>query len=114
MLKRSISDNLEFIVASLTYIAAHVVDYLLTVSGITGTAFEEGNPIIQGYMIHFGMENGLLLSKSLICVSVILGMKAIGLAYRRKKTKLRAERILYGGAILTTLGGVLWLYCPYV
>jgi hypothetical protein len=89
---------------------AHVVDYLLTVSGITNTVFEDGNPIIQGYMNHFGIGSGLLVYKLLICGSVILGMRSVDLACKNRKIKSRAKHILYGGAILTTFGGSLWLY----
>ena len=109
IIKRKVLGNIEFIIASLTYIIAHVVDYLFTVPGVMSSASGEGNPVIQGYIDYFGIQGGLLFSKSLICGSVILGVKAISIAYKRKKTKIKAEHILYSGAVLTTLGGSLWL-----
>lgn len=112
MTKRAFSHNLEFVIASLTYILAHMIDYLFTVPGIKSAATVEGNPVIQGYIDIFGVENGIMFSKLLICVGVIFGTKAISLAYKNRKTRIRAEPILYGGAILTALGGSLWLCCP--
>ena len=109
-IKHIFSDDLEFIAACLTYIIAHVVDYLFTVPAITDTVFEDGNPIIQEYISHFGIENGLLVYKLLICGSVILGMKSVDFVYKNKETKFRVKYILYGGAILTAFGGSLWLY----
>ena len=109
MIKRALSDNLEFAVASSAYIISHVIDYLLTVQGITGNIAREGNPVIREYINLFGVKGGLLVYKSLICGGVILGMKAIDSLRRRKKTRFRAEYILYGGSVLTTLGGCLWL-----
>jgi hypothetical protein len=109
MVKRMFLNNLEFMLASLTYMAAHVSDYLLTITGIRRTAITEGNPVIQGYIDLLGLENGLIIGKLLICCGVICGAKIISIAYKRKETKIKAESILYAGAILTTLGGLLWL-----
>lgn len=109
MPKRVFSDRLEFIIAGLTYIVANIIDYLFTVPGIKTTTIGDGNPVIQGYISAFGVENGLVICKLLICGSVIVGAKAISLAYKKNQTKLKAEPILYGGAVLTTLGGALWL-----
>ena len=113
MTKRAFSHNLEFIVASLTYILAHVIDYLFTVPGIKAAVTVEGNPVIQGYIDIFGVENGVMFSKLFICAGVIFGAKAISLAYKNRKTKIKAEPILYGGAVLTALGGSLWLCYPF-
>jgi hypothetical protein len=109
MIKRTLSDNLEFLIASLAYVISHVIDYLLTVQGITENIAKEGNPVIREYISLFGVKGGLLVYKSLICGGIILGMKAIDSLRRRQKTRFRAEYILYGGAALTALGGCLWL-----
>ena len=95
--------------ASLAYIIANVTDYLFTVSGVEKEPFREGNPIVQGYIYFFGASRGILICKLLACIGVICAMRVINLAYREKRTRLRAEYVLYGGAILTTLGGSLWL-----
>lgn len=109
IIKHIFADNLNFILASLTYLVAHVIDYFFTVSGIRYTATGEGNPIIQGYIDHFGLVRGLLGYKALICIAIIAGLKAVDLAQKENKLKVKAEHILYGGAILTTSGGALWL-----
>jgi hypothetical protein len=112
MTKRIFSNNSDFIKASLAYIIAHVIDYLLTVQATMGTMLKDGNPMIRQYMDLFGTQNGLLAYKLLICGSVILGMKAVDLSHRKGKTKFRGEYVLYGGVIVTVLGGCLWLL-PY-
>jgi len=111
LIKRTFADNLSFMLATLVYLAANTVDYFLTVSGIRNTLCREGNPIIQGYMDYFGVEKGLLSYKLLICAGLIIGMKALDIARKEGKlrVRIRAEHILYGGAILTASGGVLWL-----
>ena len=109
IIRRVFVGNLGFTLASLTYITAHIFDYLLTIRGLKTTAIAEGNPIIRGYMDFFGMEAGLLGYKLFICIGLIIGLKAIDLARRERKTRIRAESILYGGAVLTTSGGALWL-----
>ena len=112
IIKRILFNSPDFTMASLTYIAANITDYLFTVPGIKRTAYGEGNPIIQAYMRYFGVETGLLCYKLLLCTAVIVGMKALDLIYKegRLKVRVRAEHILYGGAILTTSGGALWMF----
>jgi uncharacterized membrane protein len=109
-IKRIFLDNLSFIISTLTYIAANVIDYLFTIRGIDGNPLREANPILRGYIELFGTVSGILICKLLICIGVISAMRVVHLAHREKRTRLRAEYILYGGAILTTLGGSLWLF----
>ena len=87
MIKRALSDNLEFVIASSAYVISHVIDYLLTVQGIAGSIAREGNPVIREYISLFGVKGGLLAYKSLICGGIILGMKAIDSLRRRKRTR---------------------------
>ena len=108
VIRRIFVDNLGFTLASLIYIAAHILDYLFTLRGLRTTSFAEGNPIIQAYMDHFGVESGLLSYKALICIALIVGMKAVDLVDKERKKRFRVEFILYGGAILTAFGGALW------
>ena len=103
-------DDLDFIMASLAYIAANVIDYLLTIVGVENNAFREGNPILRGYIELFGAEHGILICKLLACIGVISATRVIDLARKENKTRLRAEYVLYGGAILMTLSGWLWLF----
>ena len=112
MIKHIFSNNSGFIKASLAYIVAHVIDYLLTVQATIDTTLKDGNPMIRQYMDLFGAQDGLLAYKLLICGSVILGMKAVDMSYRKGKTRFRGEYVLCGGAIVTVLGGCLWLLPP--
>ncbi len=99
----------QIMAASLAYIAAHVVDYLLTVHGIAVSASQEANPIVRGYMDYFGVGKGLMICKSLMSAVIILGVIATHIAYTKRGNKFRVEYILYAGAILTFSGGALWL-----
>ena len=101
---------MSFIIARLVYIVANVVDYLFTISGVAENPLREGNPIIQGYITHFGAVYGILLCKALACIGVLFAMKVIHIGYKENRTRVRAEYILYGGAILMTLGGCMWLF----
>lgn len=91
MIKRILSNNSNFIKASLAYIIAHVIDCLITVRSTLGTMLEDGNPMIRQYMDLFGTQNGLLAYKLIICGSVILGMKAVELSYREGRTRFRGN-----------------------
>ena len=111
IIKRILFNRPGFTLAALTYIAANIADYLFTVAGIGRTSYSEGNPIIRAYMGYFGVEAGLLCYKLLLCTGIIVGMKALDLIYKEREVtiRLKAEHILYGGAILTTSGGALWM-----
>jgi len=108
--KRVFLTNLSFTAATLMYITANVIDYLLTVRGVGENPLQEANPIIRSYIELFGAIHGVLICKMLICTGVIAAMKVVHITHRQKRTKLRADYILYGGAILTMLGGSLWLF----
>ena len=95
--------------ASLAYIAAHIIDYLLTVYGITANLSQEANPVVQGYMEIFGVGRGLAICKSLMCTIIIFAVIVVHLACREKGNKIRVELFLYAGSLMTLLGGVLWL-----
>lgn len=109
-IKRVFLDNLSFITATLMYIAANVIDYLFTIQGVGDNPLREANPIVRLYIDLFGAIHGVLICKLLICTGVIAAMRVVHIAHREKWTRLRADYILYAGAILTTLGGSLWLF----
>lgn len=100
---------LQIIVACLAYIAANIIDYYLTIYGITNTVYREANPIVQGYMDLFGLQRGLLFYKVPMMGMIILAVIIIDVMYKNKKNRFRPVYILYAGALLTTLGGSLWL-----
>jgi hypothetical protein len=91
--------------AILAYIIAGAFDYTLTSYGLTNTDVGEGNPIAQCYIDIFGPQIGLLMFKLFMISFVILGTILISHKYGFKIAKF----ILYGGAIITLLGGGLWL-----
>jgi hypothetical protein len=91
--------------AILAYIIAGVFDYTLTTYGLTNTGVGEGNPIAQCYIDIFGPQIGLLVFKLFMISFVVFGAILINHKYGSKIAKF----ILYGGAIITLLGGGLWL-----
>jgi hypothetical protein len=100
---------LRIIVACLVFVAANAIDYLMTVSGIINSKFQEGNPVIQGYIDHFGLYNGVLIYKLLICNFILLGMLILKFKYKKEARKFKPEYILYFGSIFMLFGGMLWL-----
>ena len=100
---------LEIATASTVYILANILDYHFTVYGMANTGYPEANPIVEGYMILFGLTEGLFIYKVLMASMTILAVITIDLVYRKKNVKFRSEYFLYAGAFLTTLGGSLWL-----
>jgi len=100
---------LQIIVACLAYIAANIIDYHLTIYGITNTVYREANPIVRGYMDLFGLQRGLLFYKAPMIGMIILAVIIVDTIYRKKKARFKPVYILYAGALLTALGGSLWL-----
>ena len=105
--KHILLNNLEFIVAGSTYVAATITDYLYTIPGINSVG--EGNPAIIPYISELGADMGLKICKASIGINVLIGLKAVDSAYKANKTNFKAKYVLYPGAILTTLGGLSWL-----
>jgi len=103
---------LEIVIACITYIVANVVDYMLTIYGLTNTKANEANPLAQSYMSIFGLFDGLLIYKLLMVVIILCGVIALDNTINRRKIKFRTEYILYVGAGLTVLASSLWLSMP--
>ncbi|MDO8740685.1 MAG: hypothetical protein Q7J54_03915 [Candidatus Woesearchaeota archaeon] len=80
-IKKTLSENLEFIVASAAYVAANTADYILTSQGVAHEP-HEGNIVIQQYMKCFGVNDGLLIYKLIVCGNLLVGLKAIDSAYK--------------------------------
>ncbi len=108
-LKKTLSDNLEFIVASAAYVAVNAVDYFLTVQGVAHEP-HEGNIVIQQYMKCFGVNDGLLIYKLIVCGNLLVGLKAIDSAYKNNQTNVKVKYLLYGASALTAIAGYAWLY----
>ena len=98
-------------IAHVTYVAAHVYDYLITIMGLKGGSRTEGNPLCKLFIWLLGPNIGLALGK-LIWVSLLI----ISLHYVAKKFAKQnmypnvVKNILTFGTIVTTFGGSLWLF----
>lgn len=100
----------EIVVAFLTYAAASASDCLVTLTGLLDRQVRELNPVLNGYIEHFGVAYGLVLPKALIGATVILASTLyIHSMHRAHRTRVRAEYILYGGALFTALAPLHWL-----
>jgi hypothetical protein len=94
-------DNLDFLIASATYLAGSASDYLMTSANMMAKSIEELNPVVNSYITLYGTEDGLLISKSLLAAGILVGAKAIDMAHKKKLTGLKSEYLLYPGACLT-------------
>jgi len=94
----------DFALALFAYAAASLSDYLITMSGLVQKELREMNPLLQGYIEHFGEVYGLIFPKVLLGVTVVLASSIyIRAMHRRHRTRLRAEHILYPGALFTAV-----------
>jgi hypothetical protein len=103
---------LRITVACIAYIFANVFDYFMTVEGIKSGRNQEGNPIIQHYIDYFGLQNGVLFYKSLMCILIILATLILDVAYSKKAKSSKPIPLslyfLYFGSFATILAGISW------
>jgi hypothetical protein len=107
---RPASGRWDLALALLAYTAASAADYLLTLSGLIGEEIRELNPILNLYIDHFGACYGLLVPKVLLGVMVVLASSIyIHAMHQQRRTRIRAEHILYPGALFTVLTPLHWV-----
>lgn len=99
----------DYLLGAATFVAANLLDYALTVNGIERTGLPEGGVVMRQYIDTFGLYKGLLVGKTLLCGSVLAGMKVLDSLERRALTALRPKPYLYAGAGLVGAGGLSWL-----
>lgn len=100
----------ELVLAILVYAAASTTDYLLTLAGLIGEEVRELNPLLNAYIEHLGVYRGLLVPKLLLGVMVVLSASLyIHVMHRRNRTRIRAQHILYPGAVLTVVAPLHWI-----
>lgn len=111
---RSIYLDWDLGLALLAYVAASTSDYLLTMAGLAGREVRELNPLLLSYMDALGASWGLMLPKLLLgCTAVLASSLYIHAMYRQRRTRIRAEYILYPGAIFTVLAPLQWIVLKY-
>ncbi|GAB4282316.1 MAG: hypothetical protein Kow0092_37400 [Deferrisomatales bacterium] len=102
--------NWDMALALLTYAAASAADYLLTLTGLLTREIRELNPLLNVYIDHLGPAWGLLVPKLLLGFTVVLASSLyIHDRHRRRLTRVRAEYVLYGGALFTALAPLHWV-----
>ncbi len=104
----------EFGVALAAYGAASLADYLLTLTGLLGREIRELNPLLNFYIEHFGPSHGLIIPKLLLGFTAVAASSLyIQAMHRRGRTRLRAQHILYPGALFTAFAPLHWVILKY-
>ncbi len=102
--------NGELAVALLTYAAASAADYFLTLAGLVGAEVRELNPVLNAYIDVLGPSWGLLVPKILLgSTAVVAASLYLHAMHRRRRTRVRAQHILYPGALFTALAPLHWV-----
>jgi CheY-like chemotaxis protein len=100
----------RIILACLIYLIVNAYDYYMTISGILARKAREGNPIVQTYIDYFGLHNGVLIYKIIICSLITLSVLIFSFIYEYEESKrLLPEYILYGGSIVTLFAVAMWI-----
>ena len=111
---RTLGLDWEVGVALAAYAAASVSDYLLTLVGLLGREVRELNPLLNTYIQHFGAQQGLIIPKLLLGFTVVAASSIyIQAMHRKGKTRLRAQHVLYPGALFTALVPLHWVVLKY-
>lgn len=111
---RKLGLDWELGVALAAYAAASVADYLLTLTGLLGREIRELNPLLNLYIEHFGAQHGLIIPKLLLGFTAVTASSLyIHAMHQRGKTRLRAQHLLYPGALFTALAPLHWVVLKY-
>jgi hypothetical protein len=115
VLTEELNNDLQVVIAFLVYLAASMLDYFLTVSGLVGHQIVELNAIVRYFIEMFGIHMGVLFPKVGIAFTIILGTTVyLNREYKEKRTGVKPQYILYGGAFLTSVIGSSWLFQKYM
>jgi hypothetical protein len=115
VLSEELNNDLQVMIAFLVYLTASMLDYFLTVSGLVGHQIVELNVIIRYFIEIFGIHIGVLFPKAMITFTIILGTTLyLNREYKKKRTGVKPQYILYSGAFLTSAIGVSWLFHKYM
>ena len=101
---------LRIMLACFIYIVSNVYDYYMTVFGIINRKAQEGNVIIQQSINFFGLHNGVLFYKIIMCSFIILAIIILSFIYEHEeKKRIIPECILYSGSFITLIAVTMWL-----
>jgi len=95
--------------ASIAYVIANTYDIILTLKGLADSNMLELNSLVGGYMNLFGRVPGLIVVKSALGLSIILGVALLDLTANRSSWYCKASNFLFIGSIIMILGSSLWL-----
>jgi len=112
---RRLGFDWEVGVALAAYGAASLSDYLLTLAGLLGREIRELNPLLNLYIEHFGAAQGLIIAKLLLGFTAVAASSLyIHAMHRKGRTRLRAQHLLYPGALFTALAPLNWVIAKYL
>ena len=107
------SRPVELSLASGAYLLGSYTDFYATALGLKHDQIEEKNFLLQSYINEFG-ENGILLPKALLAMTLIACCVYLNDKYEKGETKVKPEYILYPGGVATALTGFSWMIDKYV
>lgn len=111
---RTLSLDWDLALALFAYAAASLSDYLLTLAGLLGREIRELNPLLNAYIDLLGAAYGLMVPKLLLGLVVVPAASLyIHAMYRQNRTRIRAEHILYPGALFTVFASLHWVILKY-
>lgn len=105
---RGIYRRLTFRMAMILYIVATVWDCIMTILGLHYTDVPEVGFVAGPAVEFFGPVWGVIVAKSVAAV-ILLASYLVDHAYRHRGRTSHVPIVLAIGAILTIIGGSLWL-----
>lgn len=106
---KTLVEVLTFRKAMILYILASVWDCIMTIFGLHYTDVPEVGFVASPMVELLGSVWGVLAAKSVAAV-ILLAAYMVDLAYKRKERTSPVPIVLAIGAILTIIGGSLWLF----
>jgi hypothetical protein len=112
---RGLSFDLDVTLAFLVYVAASFSDFLMTRAGLVRNEIVELNFIIRGCVDALGISAGILVPKFILAFTAVLaGTVYLNHQYKRNRTRIKPQYILYPGALLTACVGASWVLQKYI
>ena len=87
-------------------VIANIVDFLITVWGLSHTHYQEMNILLDKLIKTFGIVNGLLIGKGILTMLVI---SCTIMIYNKTKNSKQLSIIIYSLSVIMLMSSSLWL-----